>query len=141
MEASTAVRDDETVVGLYRVALIVGNEGTPGAPLLELQLVVDAPSGRISGQAVITQAIAPPEGRIVVSNLTGQIRSLGFGPAVRVVSLEGSYEHFLAPPAIGVATLPFSATLLIPQACWDGRGSFSYGGRDVDDVPVAAEND
>lgn len=48
-------------IDLYLVKLLVGNERTPGAPLLHVAAAVDAPTGTITGQAEITQAIAPPE--------------------------------------------------------------------------------
>jgi hypothetical protein len=125
-------------IDLYLVKLLVGNEGMPGAPLLHLALAVDAPTGHITGQAEITQAIAPPGGIIRINNLQGHIRSLGFGPAVRVISLKGSYVFSFPPPAIGEGTAPFSALLIIPQDDWTGRGSFSYGSTDIDDAPVDA---
>jgi uncharacterized protein DUF1842 len=123
-------------IDLYLVKLLVGNEGMPGAPLLHLALAVDAPTGHITGQAEITQAIAPPEGIIRINHLQGRIRSLGFGPAVRVVALKGSYVFSFPPPAIGEGVAPFSATLVIAQDEWKGQGSFSYGSREVNDVPV-----
>jgi hypothetical protein len=126
-------------IGLYLVKFVVGNEGMPGAPLLHVQALVDAPTGKISGHAQITQAIAPPDGDIVIANLTGQIRSFGFGQPLRVVTLEGTYYHQLPPPAIGTVTEPLSATLVLEGSTWNGRGSFSYGGHEVHDVPVRVE--
>jgi hypothetical protein len=123
-------------IDLYLVKLLVGNKGMPGAPLLHLSLAVDAPTGHITGQAEVTQAIAPPGGIIRINKLQGHIRSLGLVPAVRVVSLTGSYAVPFPPPAIGHAIEPFWALLVVPQAGWDGRGSFSYGGKEIDDVPV-----
>lgn len=111
----------------------------PGAPLLHVQALVDAPTGRISGHAQITQAIAPPDGVIAINDVTGQIRSLGFGPAVRVVTLAGTYQQELPPPAIGIVTLDMTATLVLEQNAWTGRGSFDYGGHEVVDVPVEVE--
>lgn len=123
-------------IDLYLVEFLVGNEGTPGAPLLHVVAAVDAPTGQINGQAEITQAIAPPEGIIRINDLQGRVHSLGFGPAVRAVSLKGSYVYSFPPPAIGQGTARFSATLVIAQDEWKGQGSFSYGTTEVDDVPV-----
>jgi hypothetical protein len=127
-------------IGLYLATFVVGNQGVPGAPLLQVQALVDAPTGKISGHARITQAIAPPAGNIAISDLTGQIRSLGFGKGMRVVTLTGSYPYVLPPPAIGTVTEPFSATLVLGQDSWAGQGSFSYGGHEVGDVPVRPED-
>lgn len=123
-------------IELYLVNFLVGNEGMPGAPLLHVAAAVDAPTGHITGQAEITQAIAPPGGLIRIDHLHGRVHSLGFGPAVRVVALKGSYVFSFPPPAIGEVIAQFSATLVIAQEEWTGRGSFSYGGKEVDDVPV-----
>ncbi len=125
-------------IDLYLVNLLVGNEGMPGAPLLQAHLAVDAPTGHITGQAEISQALPPPHEIVRINNLHGRIRSLGLLPAVRVVSLEGSYTIPFPPPAIGELVVPFKATLIIAQDKWEGRGSFSYGGNEVDDVPVKA---
>lgn len=123
-------------VDTYLVRCDVGNGGTPGAPVLHVAALVVVPAGRISGHAEITQAIAPPDDRLVISDLTGHIRSLEFGDGVRVVTLAGTYVHQLPPPAIGEATLNFSATLVLAQETWEGRGSFTYGAHEVKDVAV-----
>lgn len=138
-ESAAAPTTDEPI-GLYMVKFVLGNEGMPGAPLLHVQALVDAPTGKISGHAQITQAIAPPNGNIQISNLTGQIRSLGFGPSVRVVTLSGSYVQSVPPPAIGSFVVPVEATLVIEQGGWVGRGSFSYAGHRIDDVPLHLED-
>lgn len=128
-------------LSLYLVKFNVGQEGEPGAPILHVQAAVDAPTGHITGQAEITQAIAPPDGVLQVRNLTGQIRSLGFGPAKRVVSLTGDVTYYLPPPAIGQVQYPFTASLVIDENDWDGRGSFSYGPHHVEDVVVTPVQD
>jgi hypothetical protein len=123
-------------IDLYLVKFLVGNEGMPGAPLLHVAAAVDAPTGDITGQAEITQAIAPPGGIIRIKHFYGHIQLLELDPAVRVVTLKGSYVFSFPPPAIGEGTAPFSATLVIKHDEWKGRGSFSYGGKDINDVPV-----
>lgn len=128
-------------IGLYLVKLNVGDEGVPGAPILHIQAAVDAPTGHITGQAEITQAIAPPDGVLHVRNLSGQIWSLGADPAKRVVTLTGDCLYDFPPPQIGQATYPFSAVLLIGEDDWDGRGSFRYGPHRVEDVPVTPVQD
>ena len=110
-----ATQDQGEALNAYLVRFVMGNVGLLGAPVLHVAAVVDAPTGRLAGHAQISQAIAPPGGMIVISDLTGQIRSLGFGESVRVVTLTGTYECSFPPPAIGSATQSFSATLVLEQ--------------------------
>ena len=119
----------------YLVNFVVGDE-QPGAPILHVSALVDAPTGHISGHADITQAVAPPNSDLRISNLTGRLRSLRFGAGLRHVTLAGTYEQSFPPPAIGEILRKFSAALVIEQDVWKGRGSFTYGGQDVDNVPV-----
>jgi hypothetical protein len=123
-------------IELYLVKFLVGEEGTPGAPILHVSAAVDAPTGQLTGQAEITQAIAPPEGIIRINDLHGRIHTLTIEPPLRVVTLTGSYVCQFPPPAIGQATTTFSATLILAKDKWEGRGSFRYGNAEVDDVPV-----
>ena len=127
-------------IELYLVKFDVGNEGMPGAPILHVSAAVDAPTGYITGQAEITQAIAPPEGDIRISDLHGRIRTLSIEPPLRIVTLTGSYVCQFPPTAIGQATTPFSVTLILAEGEWEGRGSFRYGSTEVDDVPVVPVN-
>jgi hypothetical protein len=127
-------------IGLYLIKLNVGNQ-QPGAPILHVQAAVDAPTGHITGQGEITQAIAPPDGELPIKNLSGQIRSLGLGPAQRVVTLTGDCLYYFPPPEIGVAKYPFSATLVVGESDWNGHGSFSYGPHHIENVPVTPVED
>jgi len=121
---------------LHRVNGTAGNAGTPGAPILHFALLVHASTGKVSGQILITQAVAPPGGSTHI-NVSGQLRQLGFGhgPVTQLVSLEGTYPYSLPPPAIGTILEQFRASFATDKH-WNGRGSFSYGGQDVNDVPV-----
>jgi Domain of unknown function (DUF1842) len=131
-------KEAQMPIDVYLVKLLVGNEGMPETPILHIFAMVDAPTGDISGQAEITQAVAPPGGIIRIRDLHGQVRLLAFDPAVRIVTLTGSYTFSFPPPAIGEVVAPFSATLVVGHDDWNGRGSFSYGGTDITDVPVNA---
>jgi hypothetical protein len=122
-------------IELYIVNLLAGNVGVPGAPILHLGLAVNAPTGHITGRAEVTQAVAPPNGIIQINDLRGRIHSLEFGPKVRVVELRGSYIFAFPPPAIGEGVALFSATFIIGQDNWNGRGSFTFGSTEIDDVP------
>jgi hypothetical protein len=125
-------------IDLYLVKLLVGDEGTPGAPLLHISAAVDAPTGEITGQAEITQTVDPPEGNIRINDLRGQIHYLGFGEPLRAVALTGSFRYLFPPTQPGQGVGQFSAALVVEEDRWNGRGSFTYGDHKVDDVPVRA---
>jgi hypothetical protein len=65
-----------TPLDLYRVTGKAGNVGTPGAPILHFDLLVNSSEGSISGQAHINQAVAPPGGEIHIHNVSGTVREL-----------------------------------------------------------------
>src|ERR1700754_1693964 len=117
-------------VGTYVVKLVVGRE-EPGAPILHLDLLVEAATGKIAGHGQITQAIAPPKGVIKVNNITGTVQDFTLPPLSRHVTLKGSFGE----PPTGII-LGFSATLLLNENEWTGRGTFRYGNHTVTDVPV-----
>jgi len=120
-----------------KIDLVAGNLGTPGAPILNLSLIynVDHEDGQLSGLAVISQAIAPPNGRIVINNVSGPVHGLGFGKETRVFSLTGEYWQSLQPPAIGQVQEKFTATFTTDNN-WQGHGTFAYGGHVVRNVPI-----
>lgn len=122
---------------LYMVQCTAGNVGTPGAPILHLQLLVHAATGKVTGQAAITQAIAPPGGHIIIHNVTGQVRKLGFGhgPVTQVVALEGTYGQAGPPPTEIVVQVPFRAHFAT-DSHWNGRGGFEYGAHQIEGVPI-----
>ena len=125
------------MVGAYLSQGTVGNVGLPGAPIMHFSLVVVPGANSVSGTVEITQAIdAAP---IVIKNVTGTIRATGYGQVTKVVALEGTYFHSFTPPAIGTVREEFSAHMAIDDA-WNGRGGFSYGNHNVEDVPVTPEN-
>jgi hypothetical protein len=125
------------VLDLYTVQCTAGNVGVPGAPILHLHLLVHAATGKVSGQASITQAIAPPGGNIIIHNLTGQVRKLGFGhgPITQVVALEGVYTQLGPPPTEYVIQLKFTAHFAT-DSHWNGRGGFEYGPHHIEGVPI-----
>lgn len=122
-------------LGTYLVNGEAGNTNMAGAPVLHFSLLVVAATGKVSGHAVITQAIAPPYGEKPISNITGQVRATGLGPVTKVVSLTGTYYDALPPPAIGTIAVPFEASFAVNND-WNGRGSFSCGTVHCEDVPV-----
>lgn len=128
------------LAGAYLVKLLVGNSGTPGAPILHFAGVVNAPTGAVNGTAEITQSLPPPNGVIEIHNITGQIRQLGLGDNKQVVSLSGQYVVSVPPPAIGSYLAKFEAVLLVDKE-WNGTGSFTYNNHTVHDVPVKSMRD
>ncbi|MEL1242725.1 DUF1842 domain-containing protein [Flavobacterium sp. DGU11] len=124
------------LIGAYLVNGTMGNVGMPGAPIMHFSLVVVPSTNSVSGTVEITQALAPPMGDIVIRNVSGVIRATGFGNVTKIVALEGQYVQSVPPPAIGSFLADFSAHMAIDNN-WNGKGGFSYGGHDVEDVPVS----
>jgi len=122
-------------IGLYLVSGVAGKEGMPGAPILHFHLVVNAVTGAITGQAVQTQAIAPPGDKIFISNVKGVLHHTGIPPYTQVVSLEGSAVISFPPPAIGSFLAPFDAHFAIDDQ-WNGIGGWTLGHTTVNNVPV-----
>jgi hypothetical protein len=118
------------------VTLTAGNCGMPGAPILKMVLMIEQADGTVQGKGEISQALAPPYGELAVSNITGQVRAMGFGPATMSLALKGTIITTLKPPAIGTVEIPFSA-FFVTDNDWVGRGYFNYPPNDVTDVPIA----
>ena len=132
---STTAEKTSVLVGAYLVKGTMGDVGVPGAPIMNFSLVVVPSANSVTGVVEITQAIAPPSGSIVIRNVTGVIRSTGFGSVTKVVSLQGEYVQSVPPPAIGSYLARFSAHMAIDDN-WNGMGGFDYGTHSVEDVPV-----
>ncbi len=126
------------LIGAYLANGIAGNQKMPGAPLMHFSLVVVPSTNNVAGSVEITQAIAPPHNSIVIKNVSGVIRSTGFGGVTKVVALEGEYLQAATPPLIGMYLGKFSAHMAIDDK-WNGSGGFTYGNNDVENVPVKAE--
>lgn len=119
-------------IEMYLLKFELGNVGMPGAPILHVSAGVNAPTGTITGQAEITQAVAPPEGSIRINDLQGRINNF---PSGRVITLRGTYQFSFPPPAIGEGTATFEAVVLLDANEWQGEGWFRYGGHEVENVP------
>ncbi|MBO9708393.1 MAG: DUF1842 domain-containing protein [Caulobacter sp.] len=122
----------DNAIGLYFVKAVVGNVGTPGAPIVNLALTVQAASGHVSGIAEINQAIVGGQHRFPV---TGQIYQTGFGPNQQLVSLSGEFVYSVPPPAIGSFLAKFTAALSVDKD-WNGSGGFNYLNVHVEKAPV-----
>lgn len=130
-----AQKTDE--LGLYLVKCGAGNFGEPGAPLLQLSLLVNASTGSVTGQAEVTQAVKAPGDKVRISELTGRVQASGFGEYTKLVALQGTATIALPPPAIGSYQTPFSAHFAINDA-WTGKGGWTLGHQTVDNVPIRA---
>jgi len=122
-------------LGTYLVNGEAGNPQMAGAPMLHFSLLVVSATGKVSGHAMITQAVAPPYGERNINDITGQVRATGLGPITKIVNLQGTYFDPLPPPAIGIIEIPFEASFAVDNE-WNGKGSFSCGTTTVEDVPV-----
>ena len=121
---------------LYLVRLEVGNAGTPGAPVLHLDLLVDAVRGTVTGRGMIAQALPMPFGEIDIPHVTGHVHATGLGPYTKVVSLQGDA---LVPTGDAEQSYvsKFSAGLSIDDA-WTGTGGWTLGKTRVEGVPCRA---
>lgn len=126
-------------IGYYHVKLRVAQQGPVGAPVLHLNLGVDAPTGRIVGAAEIDQSLPPPYGKVLIPQVTGEIFHTGFGKDTRLVHLTGQYVVSLPPPAIGSYLAQFSTALAVDED-WNGKGSFNYGNHHVSGCQVTKES-
>ncbi len=127
--------DVEAKVGLYLVNAVAGNVGMPGAPILHLNLMVNAVTGTITGHAQQTQAVAPPQGQIPIVITGGHIRFTGFGKYAKIVVLTGHGMITLPPPAIGTYLVPFHAEFAIDNQ-WNGIGGWTLGSTHINEVPI-----
>ncbi|MFZ4877526.1 DUF1842 domain-containing protein [Janthinobacterium sp. Mn2066] len=115
--------------------LVAGNLGSPGAPILNLALLFNSADGALSGEALVAQAIAPPNGRVVIRPISGEVHGLGLQHYTRAFTLSGEYTVSVPPPAIGTYLAKFTATFVTDND-WVGQGSFTYGNQTVKDVPI-----
>lgn len=122
--------------GTYFVQLEVGS-GAAGAPTLKMSLVVEAPTGRITGQGKITQALPPKDNPMIsIYDLNGQLFKHPMPPhPMNSVHLTGHYYYILPPPAIGTIVEPVEVNLLVDDL-WNGTGTFRYGPHEVAGVRV-----
>ncbi len=123
------------LASVLRLYLLAGNLSTPGAPMLQLALGFNPDTGTLNGEAVITQAVPPPNGHIVVRHVAGTAHLLGYGPAVQVLAIQGEFNVPLPPPAIGILTEKFQC-VFVTDLAWHGHGTFTYGNHTVKNVPI-----
>jgi hypothetical protein len=122
--------------GYYIVNLELQHEGQmAGAPVLHLQLGVNAVTGQVSGQGDVTQALAAPYDKTILPLLQGQMRHGGFGEDTLFVHLTGEYGVPFPPPAIGMMTKDISIAMALSGE-WTGTGSFTWNGHLVSPCTV-----
>ena len=124
-----------TLTSAYLVNGIVGNVDLPGSPIMHFSLVAVPSANSVSGTVEITQSTNSPNSKIIIRNVTGVIRSVGYGKVTQIVSIEGSYFHSFPPPATGIIEQKFSASFAIDNN-WNGSGGFDYANNSIENVPV-----
>lgn len=122
-------------LALYRVCGEAGKEGTPGAPRLYFQLLVNTQTGKITGHARQIQAVAPPYDNIPITITSGTIVPLTVGNFIQVVSLQGTGLISFPPPLILEILQPFEAHFVTDKQ-WEGVASWTLGNTNVNDVPI-----
>jgi hypothetical protein len=119
---------ESALAGAYLAKGIIGNTGTPGAPVVQFALVVVPGNHKVSGSVQVTQAV---QNGNYQGQVQGTIYATGFGEVTQVVAFQGSI-HPDGPQPIEI---PFEAHLSI-GADWRGKGGFSYANVHVENVPV-----
>jgi hypothetical protein len=123
---------------LYRVTVTLANTRI-GAPSLRLKLVVDAPSGQVFGSGEIFRTTSPPNGKLEVVDIHGSIHHTGLGQDELLVSLRGTAIQDGPPTEPIVIDLPMTAAMTV-RPDWKGRGSFSFGRREVANCIVTPQS-
>lgn len=120
------------------VHLLAGHLGQMGAPILTVAMMYDSETGALNGEAMISQAVTPPSGRVTVRHVSGDVRGLGHGGATRAITMQGEFVQTLPPPLIGSFVEKFTATFVTDNH-WKGHGSFEFGTHKVSNVPVGPQ--
>jgi len=127
----------QTVLSQTQTLNLVASTKLPGAPTLHLTLIYkpDTDPATLDGTGVISQAIAPPGGRIDVQGIHGEVTDVQFfqSSGSRLISLRGVCSE---PPAL--VLFPFSAVFVVDSK-WIGEGSFTYGSKSISRVPIRAD--
>ncbi len=121
-----------TGIGAYLINVLVG-AAMPGAPMLHITGVVNAPTGTINAHAQITQATGSPP--IEIPSMCGRVETLG---TQKVAFLRGQFLYSLPPPAIGSFMAEIECLLHVDNA-WNGFGSFMYLNHHISNVPVKSQ--
>lgn len=122
-------------LSLEQLYLTAGNIGLPGAPVLNLALLYNSVAGALTGEAQISQSVAPPYNLVTIRPVSGPVHGLGIGGATRVFSLSGEYTVSVPPPAFGTYLAKFTATFSTDNN-WSGHGTFTYGDNTVTNVAI-----
>ncbi|MFT6283122.1 MAG: hypothetical protein ACJA0U_003264 [Salibacteraceae bacterium] len=120
---------EKAMAGAYAVNVTIGNEGMPGAPIVELALVVVPSQNKVTGRVHANQATEHGD---YTGTVEGTIYSTGLGKFTKTIAVKGSIT-----PASGIMPIeiPFDANMAVDDA-WNGVGGFNYLQVHVEDVPV-----
>jgi hypothetical protein len=128
--------------GLFIVSYTVGNE-IPGAPLLNLDLMVNTPNKEINGAGSVTQAINPPLD--VKSKISGDYSYMTVMPnSTHILLVLTGYPNIKWPKGggIGPVIMPNLEVRLVLNDDWkSGTGNFTYTDnegekQEIEGVPV-----
>jgi hypothetical protein len=119
-----------TIAGAYLVKGTIGNEGIPGAAVVNYALVVVPAANTVTGSVQITQAVANGN---YSGSVTGHIYATGLGQYTQVVALTGSVNNDGTMPL----QVQFNAHMAI-DGSWNGVGGFSYANVHIDSAPVTS---
>jgi len=101
--------ETQPLADLFRLCL-TGGGGKPGAPTFTLELLVHPSGHSVTGIAVISQAVPPPNGHLTIQ-VKGTYHQM---LTENVIVIEGTYTWSCPPPAIcsipehflGLITMP-----------------------------------
>ena len=124
----------QPLADLYRACGTIGNEGTPGAPVVHYSLLADPKRNTVTGTVQITQAIQGANSDITV-DVTGTIKEYDLPIVANVVTISGKYTHACPPPQECIEQREFSANMFL-DGSWNGQGGFTYGNDQINKVPV-----
>ena len=116
------------ITSAYIAKCMMGNAGMAGAPMVQLALVVDPATHKVTGQVHASQAI---QGGNYTGMVHGTMYATGFGGMTQVVALTGMIHQDGPMPM----EMPFMAHLALNRD-WDGTCGFSYGNVHVEDAPA-----
>jgi hypothetical protein len=123
---------------LYMIELQLSSESVTPGPTVDLQLVVNEPTGQVYGEGALAPAGSAGGGDGAVGfdirRITGSIVTTGMGP--NLVMLQGDYAvpASAGQPARNDGTINLA---LVVDSEWNGCASFIYGTRGENSCPRA----
>lgn len=95
-----------------------------GAANLRFWLIQGPDTDVVNGAATNSQAITPPNGYVNFPTVTGEVHSLGFGPAKILLHFQGQTVVSMHPPLIGSYPVRINASCVIDRKT--GKGTCQW---------------